>query len=58
MQYYERKEPSSPVPLVLKRAKRLVGKSFVYIIRDLSPDAMSQVRMVSGEKDGEEEAYE
>ncbi len=58
MQYYERKEPSSPVPLVLKRAKRLVGKSFVDIIRDLSPDAMSQVRMVSGEKDGEEEAYE
>jgi type VI secretion system protein ImpA len=48
MQYYERKEPSSPVPLVLKRAKRLVGKSFVDIIRDLSPDAMSQVRMVSG----------
>jgi len=58
MQYYERKEPSSPVPLVLKRAKRLVGRSFVDIIRDLSPDAMSQVRMVSGEKDGEEEAYE
>ena len=54
--YYERSEPSSPVPLLIKRAKRLVGKSFVDIIRDISPDAMSQVQMVSGE--GEEEQIE
>lgn len=49
--YYERSEPSSPVPLLIKRAKRLVGKSFVDIIRDISPDAMSQVQVVSGEED-------
>ena len=49
--YYTQNEPSSPVPLLIKRAKRLVGKSFVDIIRDLSPDAMSQVKMVSGEED-------
>jgi type VI secretion system protein ImpA len=49
--YYDRSEPSSPVPLLIKRAKRLVGKSFVDIIRDISPDAMSQVQMVSGEED-------
>jgi type VI secretion system protein ImpA len=49
--YYENNEPSSPVPLVIKRAKRLVGRSFVDIIRDLSPDAMSQVQLVSGEED-------
>ncbi len=49
--YYEQNEPSSPVPLLIRRAKRLVGKSFVDIIRDLSPDAMSQVRMVSGESE-------
>jgi len=56
MQYYERNEPSSPVPLVLKRAKGLVGKSFVDIIRDLSPDALKQVKMVSGgiDEDSEE----
>ena len=52
--YYERNEPSSPVPLLIKRAKRLVGKSFVDIIRDISPDALAQVNVVSGE----EEAYE
>lgn len=48
--YYEKNEPSSPVPLVIKRARRLVGRSFVDIIRDLSPDAMSQVQLVSGEE--------
>lgn len=53
--YYEQNEPSSPVPLLIKRAKRLVGKSFVDIIRDLSPDAISQVRMVSGEQEGTSE---
>ena len=49
--HYEQNEPSSPVPLLIKRAKRLVGKSFVDIIRDLSPDAMSQVKVVSGEEE-------
>ena len=49
--YYQQSEPSSPVPLLIKRAKRLVGKSFVDIIRDLSPDAMAQVKMVSGDED-------
>ena len=53
--YYEQNEPSSPVPLLIKRAKRLVGKSFVDIIRDLSPDAISQVKMVSGEQEGSSE---
>lgn len=53
--YYQRSEPSSPVPLLIKRAKRLVGKSFVDIIRDLSPDAMSQVKMVSGDEDKPED---
>ncbi len=53
--YYTQSEPSSPVPLLIKRAKRLVGKSFVDIIRDLSPDAMSQVKMVSGDEDQPED---
>ncbi len=52
--HYEQNEPSSPVPLLIKRAKRLVGKSFVDIIRDLSPDAMSQVKVVSGEEEPSE----
>ena len=49
--YYEQNEPSSPVPLLLRRAKRLVGRTFVDIIRNISPDAMTQVNMISGEKE-------
>lgn len=47
--FYEQNEPSSPIPLLIKRAKRLVGKNFMDIIRDISPDAMSQVKTISGE---------
>jgi type VI secretion system protein ImpA len=55
IQYYVQHEPSSPVPLLLKRAKRLVGRSFVDIIRDISPDAMTQVQVVSGEEESPDE---
>lgn len=47
-QYYERAEPSSPVPLLLQRAKRLVSKSFVEILTDLSPDSMNQFKVIAG----------
>jgi type VI secretion system protein ImpA len=48
-QYYARAEPSSPVPLILRRASRLAGKDFMQILNDLSPDAIPQVRSVTGE---------
>lgn len=46
--YYERFEPSSPLPLLLHRAKRLVKLSFLDIIKDLAPDAVSQVERIRG----------
>ncbi len=46
--YYERHEPSSPVPLLLKRAKRLVAKDFMEILRDLAPEGVSQAEKISG----------
>ncbi len=47
-QFYEKNEPSSPVPLLMRRAQRLVGKSFVDIVRDVSPDAVKQVETLGG----------
>ncbi len=47
-QYYERHEPSSPVPLLLRRAQRLVSKNFMEIIRDLSPEATRQIESIGG----------
>ena len=50
-QYYDRTEPSSPVPLILKRAARLAEMDFMGIIQDLSPDAISQIRTITGAKE-------
>jgi type VI secretion system protein ImpA len=49
--YYDRIEPSSPVPLLLKRAARLVEMDFMQILQDLSPDAIAQVRAITGENE-------
>jgi type VI secretion system protein ImpA len=51
--YYARKEPSSPVPLLLRRAQRLVGKTFVDLLKDLAPGGLSELQVVSGQ--GEED---
>jgi type VI secretion system protein ImpA len=53
-EYYDRYEPSSPLPLLLKRAKRLATKSFLEIIRDLTPDALSQAESIGGVAEEEE----
>jgi len=50
-EYYERAEPSSPVPLLMKRARKLVRKSFLEIIQDLNPDGMGQIQVISGPPD-------
>jgi type VI secretion system protein ImpA len=40
-QYYEKNEPSSPIPLLLDRAKRLVKMDFYEIVQDLAPGSSS-----------------
>jgi type VI secretion system protein ImpA len=47
-EYYERNEPSSPVPLLLRRAKRLVSKDFMEIMRELVPDGVAQAEKIRG----------
>ncbi|MEX0818732.1 MAG: type VI secretion system protein TssA [Pirellulaceae bacterium] len=47
-QYFERYEPSSPLPLLLRRAKRLSTKSFIEILKDISPDIVSQAEAMGG----------
>ncbi|REL27679.1 type VI secretion system protein TssA [Thalassotalea euphylliae] len=46
--YFRKHEPSSPVPLLLNRAKQLVHKDFLEIIEDLAPDGAEQVKKLSG----------
>jgi type VI secretion system protein ImpA len=51
--FFRKNEPSSPIPLLLDRAKRLVSKSFLEVLEDIAPDSVSQVRQLGGIK-GEE----
>jgi type VI secretion system protein ImpA len=46
--YYSRNEPSSPVPLLLRRARSLVTKDFMGIMQDLAPAAIAQIEAIRG----------
>lgn len=47
-EYYSRHEPSSPIPFLLKRARRLVRMDFMEILRDLTPGGTDQADMIFG----------
>lgn len=49
--YYQRAEPSSPVPLLLERAKRLVGADFMSIMMDMAPAGIQNVNLIGGIED-------
>ncbi len=46
--WYSKYEPSSPVPLLLQRAKRLVNKNFLEAVQDLSPSGVSEIQTIAG----------
>ncbi|MEW6340669.1 MAG: type VI secretion system protein TssA [Paraburkholderia sp.] len=50
-EYYDRHEPSSPLPILLRRARRLVGKSFTDVLRNIAPGGLSELQMLSGPDD-------
>jgi type VI secretion system protein ImpA len=52
-EYYAKHEPSSPIPLLLQRAKRLVNKEFMDIIRDLTPSGVSEAEIIGGLEKGD-----
>lgn len=49
--YFRQTEPSSPVPLLVERAKRLVARNFLEVLAELVPDAVSDAKRASGVKD-------
>jgi type VI secretion system protein ImpA len=49
--YYEANEPSSPLPLLVRRARSLAEKSFLEILQDLAPDGLSQAKDVVQSRD-------
>ena len=47
-EFFKANEPSSPVPLLIERAKRLVSKNFLEVLADIAPDALGQARSAAG----------
>lgn len=48
LDYYRTHEPSSPVPLLVARAKRLVPLSFLEAMKELAPGGMKELQAVAG----------
>ncbi len=46
--YYENNEPSSPVPILLRRAQRLARMNFMEILHDMTPSGLEEARIISG----------
>lgn len=52
--YLEQHEPSSPASLFARRAERMLGMDFMNIMRELSPDSIQHIQMLTGAKSGDE----
>jgi type VI secretion system protein ImpA len=52
-EFYRQNEPSSPVPLILYRAQRMAKMNFMEIVNELTPDAVTTVKVVTGPQPGE-----
>jgi type VI secretion system protein ImpA len=46
--FMEQAEPSNPAPLLIRRAQRLIGRSFVEIIGELAPESLGQIQKLGG----------
>jgi type VI secretion system protein ImpA len=51
--FFRSHEPSSPVPMFLERAKRLVSKTFMEVLEDIAPDSVSHAKLIGGIKNDE-----
>jgi type VI secretion system protein ImpA len=47
-EFFRRNEPSSPVPLLVDRAKRLVGRNFLEVLADVAPEALPSAHAAGG----------
>ncbi len=49
--YYAAAEPSSPVPILLQRARRLVGMDFAALVADMTPAGVDEVKHWAGSRE-------
>ncbi|WP_244830355.1 type VI secretion system protein TssA [Caballeronia sp. TF1N1] len=46
--FLERTEPTNPAPLLIRRARGLLGKDFMAVMQDLAPDSLSHIHLIAG----------
>lgn len=51
--YLQQAEPGNPAPLLIERAKKLIGVSFLEIMADLAPNALDTIEVVTGKRSEE-----
>ncbi len=51
IEFYQRYEPSSPLPLLIARARRLAELGFMDILRDMAPEGLNQAEQIAGTVD-------
>ncbi len=44
--YYARREPGSPVPVILRRARDWVGMDFMAVLEDIAPNSLDEAKKV------------
>lgn len=52
--YLEQHEPSNPAALFARRAERLLGMDFMSLVKELTPDSMHHIQMLTGAKSPDE----
>jgi type VI secretion system protein ImpA len=53
--YFQKNEPSSPVPAIIRRARSWIAMDFMALLQDLSPDSLSDVRKILGVQEANED---
>ena len=53
IEYYNESEPSSPLPILLKRARRLIGADFMTILQDIAPQGVENAQLIGGKENPE-----
>jgi len=53
IRFLEQTEPGNPAPLLIDRAKKLIGVSFLEIMANLAPNALDTIETVTGKRSSE-----
>ena len=49
--FYDRTEPSSPIPHLAKRMRRMVHMDFVELMEEMAPSGLKEFRLLAGVSD-------